>query len=234
MLSLDEVLRRLHAFYGPLALPPHDPFMMYVWEVLNFHSVPVKRDAALAALRRIPALTPDSITKAVPKKLEAAVQLAGPYMDERIRALRAGADFFRRHPEVSSGLAGSLLQARRALRPLRQLGLAGAQRMLLFGGPHPVIPADAHLTRVALRLGYGQPLASLRRQIRSVRRALAGAMPADLEGRRRAVVYLSHHGHATCLEHDPHCNVCPLRDGCPFARACDAGLWNAAAPPSVH
>ena len=233
MLSLDEVLRRLHAFYGPLALPPHDPFMMYVWEVLNFHGVPVKRDAALAALRRIPALTPDSIWKTVPKKLEAAVQMAGPYMDERIRALRAGADFFRRHPEVSQQLSGSLLASRRALRPLPQLGRAGAQRMLLFGGPHAVIPADLHLTRVALRLGYGQSSPSLRRQIRSVRRALRDRMPADLEGRRRAVMYLSHQGHATCIEHDPHCNVCPLRDGCPVGQA-RAGHWDDAAPRSVH
>ena len=233
MLSLDEVLRRLHAFYGPLAPPPHDPFMMYVWEVLNFHSVPVKRDAALAALRRIPALTPDSIWKTVPKKLEAAVQMAGPYMEERIRALRAGADFFRRHPEVSHQLGGPLLSARRALRPLPQLGLAGVQRMLLFGGPHPVIPADAHLTRVALRLGYGQPSPSLRREIRSVRRALAACLPRDLEGRRRAVVYLSHHGQATCIEHDPHCNVCPLRDGCPFARMRSGGEAREGTP-TIH
>jgi endonuclease III len=218
VLSIDEVLRRLHAFYGPLVPPPHDPFMMYVWEVLNFHSVPVKRDAALAALRRIPALTPDSIWKTVPKKIESAVLLAGPYMDERIRALRAGADFFRRHPEVTRRLSGTLLQARRALRALPQLGLAGSQRLLLFSAAHPVIPADAHVTRVAVRLGYGALTANLRRQIRVVRRALGACIPATLEARRDAALYLSHHGHATCLEFDPHCHVCPLLSECPYGQ----------------
>jgi endonuclease III len=218
VLSLDEVLHRLHAFYGPLVPPPHDPFMMYVWEVLNFHSSPVRRDAALAALRRIPALTPDSIWKAVPKKLEAAVLLAGPYLDERIRALRSGADVFRRHPDVARALGGTLLSARRALRPLPQLGLAGMQRMLLFGGAHPVIPADAHLTRVASRLGYGAATANLRRQIRNTRRALSASLTPVVDARRRAVLYLSHHGHVTCIEFDPHCHVCPLRGDCAVGR----------------
>ena len=219
MLEIEETLERLHAFYGPLVPPPHDPFMMYVWEVLNFHSAPVKRDAAFAALRRIPALTPDSVWKSPAKKIEAAVLLAGPYLDERIRALRTGADLFRRHPDVSTRLSGTLLGARRALRALPQLGLAGAHRMLLFGASYPLIPADAHLTRVALRLGFGVPHPDVRRQIREVRRALDARVPRTVDARRRAVLYLSHHGHATCAEFDPHCHVCPLLSGCPYGQA---------------
>ena len=192
---------------------------MYVWEVLNFHAFPVRRDAALAALRRIPALTPDSIWKAVPKKLEAAVMMAGPYHDERIRALRAGAALFRRHPDLTVRIAGPLLSARRTLRALPQLGVAGAQRMLLFAVDHPLIPADAHLMRVALRLGFGSATPHLRLQIRRVRRALAAVIAPTVETRRRAVVYLSHHGHSTCLEHEPHCHVCPLLSGCPWGQS---------------
>jgi endonuclease-3 len=219
LLPIEEAVTRLHTFYGPLALPPHDAFMMYVWEVLNFHAAPLKRDAAFGALRRIPALTPDSISKAASKKVEAAVLLAGPYMDERIRALKAGADMFRRHPDIPRRLNGALLEARHALRWLPQLGVAGFHRLLLFATTHPVIPADAHLTRVALRLGYGASASDVRKQVRSVRRALNSAAPADLEPRRQTVLYLSHHGHTTCLEYDPHCHVCPLLEGCPYGRA---------------
>jgi endonuclease III len=200
---------------------------MYVWEVLNFHAAPVKRDAALMALRRIPALTPDSIWKAVPKKLEAAVHLAGPYLDERIRTLRAGADLFRRHPELPRRIGGSLLDARRALRALPQLGLAGTHRMLLFGGAHSLIPADAHLTRVAVRLGYGTETANVRRQIRDVRKALIPRIGAGLDERRRVVTQLEHHGQSTCLEHDPHCHVCPLLADCPFGQTRTTGEMRA-------
>jgi endonuclease III len=90
---------------------------------------------------------------------------------------------------------------------------------MLFASTHPVFPADAHLTRVALRLGYGTHHPNLRKQIRSVRRALNAHVSADLERRRHTVLYLSHHGHTTCIEHDPHCHVCPLLDGCPYGLA---------------
>ena len=39
--------------------------------------------------------------------------------------------------------------------------------------------------------------------------------PAFRASRRRAFLYLSHHGAATCTEADPHCGVCPLLDDCP-------------------
>jgi endonuclease III len=218
MLALPEILERLKAFYGPLPGPPHDPFAMYVWEVMNFHSVPGKREAALAALRRIPALTPDSIWKAPAGKLEAAANLAGPYMDERVRALRAGADVFRRHPDLPRRVAGSVLQGRRALRVLPQLGESGTHRMLLYAGGHPILPVDSHLARVALRLGLAAAHAKVRQQVRAVRRALGAALPPDLEARRRAVLILEHHGQATCAEFDPHCHICPLRTDCATGR----------------
>ena len=218
MLALCEILERLRVFYGPLPGPPHDPFAMYVWEVMNFHSVPGKREAALAALRRIPALTPDSIWKAPAGKLEAAANLAGPYMDERVRALRAGADVFRRHPDLSRRVASSMLQGRRALRVLPQLGESGTHRMLLYAGGHAILPVDSHLARVALRLGLAETHGKVRQQVRSVRRALAAVVPAELDTRRRAVLLLEHHGQATCAEFDPHCHICPLRAECATGR----------------
>jgi endonuclease III len=221
--ALDDVIERLRAFYGPLPQPPHDPFAMYIWEVMNMHAAPLKREAALAALRRIPALTPDSIWKTPLAKLEAAVNLAGPYADERIRALRAGADLFRRDPDLPRRIAGSLLRARRALATIPRLGQAGSARMLLFAGGHPVIPVDAALARVALRLGYGAERASLRRQVHTIKRALAAVIPSELEVRRRIVQLLEHHGQSTCAEFDPHCHVCPLADRCGFGRQRLAG-----------
>ena len=218
MLALADILERLRVFYGPLPGPPHEPFAMYVWEVMNFHSVPGKREAALAALKRIPALTPDSIWKAPPGKLEAAANLAGPYMDERVRALRAGADVFRRHPALPRHVAGSLLRGRRALRFLPQLGESGTHRMLLYAGGHAILPVDSHLARVTIRLGLAGTHPKIRQQVRAVRRALAAVVPGDLDVRRRAVLLLEHHGQATCAEFDPHCHICPLRADCATGR----------------
>jgi len=212
---LERLVEALHTFYGAVAPPPHDPFMLFVWEVLSVHSTPQRREAALAALKRIPALTPDSMWRAPQKKLEASVKLAGPYTENRLTALRTGVDLFRRSPDLPTVIRGPLPAARRAIKPLPQLGETGAHRMLLFAADHAILPVDARVSRVGVRLGYGEPHDEFRKQSRSVQEALTRELPPKVDAFRRAFVYLSHHGGATCTEADPHCAVCPLLKECP-------------------
>jgi endonuclease III len=212
------VIDALKAFYGPLPLPPRDPFTLFVWEVLSVHSTPQKRDAALAALKRIPALTPDSMWRAPQKKLEDSVKLAGPYTENRLTALRAGVDLFRRSPDLPRIVRGPLPAARRAIKPLPQLGETGAHRMLLFAADHPILPVDARINRVGARLGYAEARGDFRQQSRAVQSAMVQELPLAVDAYRRAFVYLSHHGGATCTEADPHCSVCPLLKECPFGQ----------------
>jgi endonuclease III len=212
---LETLITALQKFYGALAAPPRDPFTLFVWEVLSVHSTPRKRDAALAALKRIRALTPDSMWRAPQKKLEESVKLAGPYSDNRLQALRTGVDVFRRLPRLPTIIRGPLLGARRALKPLPQLGEAGAHRVLLFAADHPILPVDARVARVARRLGYGDGGADFRKQARSIQNALTRELPPSVDSFRQAFLYLSHHGGATCTESDPHCTICPLLKDCP-------------------
>jgi endonuclease-3 len=213
--KLEEQLNALQAFYGALAMPPRDPFILFVWEVLSVHSTPRKRDAALAALKRIRALTPDAMWRAPQKKLDESIAQAGPYAEQRLHALRTGIDLFRRSPNLPAVIRGPLAAARRALKPLPQLGEAGAHRMLLFAANHPILPVDARVSRVGRRLGYGKPGDDFRKTARSVQQALSRELSPDPEIFRRAFLYLSHHGGATCTEGDPHCAICPLLKGCP-------------------
>jgi endonuclease-3 len=215
MSRLDGLLDALRKFYGALPKPPRDPFTLFVWEVLSMHSTPQKRDAALGALKRIPALTPDSMWRAPQKKLEESVKLAGPYGEQRLRALRTGVDIFRRTPKLPSIIRGPVTSARRALKGLPQMGEGGAYRMLLFAADQPVLPIDARVSRVARRLGYGEAHKDFTKTARSVREAVAPELPPDIDAYRRAFLYLSHHGIATCTEGDPHCSVCPLLHDCP-------------------
>ena len=212
---LEGQLNALQAFYGTLAMPPRDPFILFVWEVLSVHSTPRKRDAALVALKRIRALTPDAMWRAPQKKLEESVAIAGPYAENRLTALRAGIDLFRRSPNLPAVIRGPLAAARRALKPLPQLGEAGAHRMLLFAADHLILPVDARVSRVGRRLGYGEPGDDFRRTARSVQQAFTRQLPPNPEAFRCAFLYLSHHGGATCAEGDPHCAICPLLKDCP-------------------
>jgi endonuclease III len=216
---LDGLLDALQSFYGALPQPPRDPFTFFVWEVLSVHSTPRKRDAALTALKRIRALTPDAMWRAPQKKLEESVRLAGPYSDNRLQALRTGVDLFRRSPDLPAVIRGPLVAARRALKPFPQLGETGAHRMLLFAADHPILPVDARVGGVARRLGYGQAGDDFRKQARSVQTALVAELPPMVDAYRRAFLYLSHHGAGTCTETEPHCAVCPLLKTCPDAQA---------------
>jgi endonuclease-3 len=216
MARLEGYLDQLRTFYGALPAPPRDPFTLFVWEVLSVHSTPRKRDLAMAALKRIRALTPDAMWKAPKKKLDESVAIAGPYNEQRLKALRTGVDIFRRTPGLPATLRGPLAPARRALKGLPQMGEGGAYRMLLFAADQPVLPVDARLSRVARRLGFGEPHADFTKTARSVREAIAKELPADVEAYRRAFLYLAHHGGTTCTEADPHCAVCPLLKDCAF------------------
>ena len=215
MSRLERVLGQLKEFYGALPTPPADPFTLFVWEVLSVHSTPRKRDAAMGALKRIRALTPDSMWKVAQKKLEGSVALAGPYLEQRVRALRTGVDIFRRMPNLPSVIRGPLAAARRALKGLPQMGEGGAYRMLLVAADHQVLPVDARLSRVARRLGYGDAQASFTKTARAIRQAVSAELPGTLDAYRRAFLYLDHHGAATCTEADPHCGICPLLPDCP-------------------
>jgi endonuclease III len=212
---LDNLVSRLQKFYGAQPSPPRDPFTLFVWEVLSAHSTPRRRDAALGALKRIRALTPDAMWRAPQKKLEESVALAGPYAEQRLRALRTGVDLFRRSPSLPAVIRGPLPAARRALKPLPQLGETGAHRMLLFTADHPVLPVDARINRVGRRLGYGEASDEFRKSARSIQGAMTQELPASAAAFKRAFLYLSHHGAVTCTEADPHCTICPLLDDCP-------------------
>ena len=212
---LATLVIALEKFYGLLPPPPRDPFTLFVWEVLAVHSTPRKRDAAMAALKRIPAMTPDSMWRAPAKKLEEAAKMAGPYVENRLQALRTGSELFRRSPNLPAIIRGPLPAARRALKPLPQLGETGAHRMLLFAADQMILPVDARVSRVGRRLGYGETAPDFRKQSRSVQDALTRELPASVDAYRHAFLYLSHHGAATCTERDPHCSVCPLLEDCP-------------------
>jgi endonuclease-3 len=211
LLSVVETLRR---FYGRLPDPPADPFAFFVWEMLSFGTPPAKRDAAFGALKKIPALTPDAMWRAPQAKIDRALGLAGPYREQRLRALRAGVDRFRRSPTLSDVIQGPLPAARRALRAFPQLGEPGVRRLLFFAGEHPVFPVDGAVARVAVRLGYGRPSTDPRRRVRFVQAALRQELDGHVDDLRRTIVYLSHHGSTTCAERNPHCGICPLVHDC--------------------
>lgn len=215
---LSPIVEELRTFYEPQADPPHDAFGFYLWYVLGQRTVPMKRDGALAALKRIPAMTPDSLWKAPRAKVFQAIAHVGP-PEERLHAIMSGVEVFRRWRDLEERLRGPILEARRATRLLASLGRVGAQWMILAAGDHPILPRHAGVGRIALRLGVVPPtrcdpaLAQSR-----AARAVAATLPRDAHFLKSAILYLTHHAAVTCTLAEPHCRVCPLAIDCSYAK----------------
>jgi A/G-specific adenine glycosylase len=214
---MDRELAALATFYGPLAAPPRDLFAFFVWEVISARTLPARRDIAWQALKRLPALTPDAMFRVSKEDLKAAIDGLGGF-DERLEALRAGSGHFKRHRELPDRVAGPLSGAVRALRDVPHLTPGSQLRALLFAGGHAVAPADDGVARVVARLcGHAAHTGSASR--RFARRTLAAVLGPDRERQAHALTLLGHHAGRACVEHAPHCGVCPLREACAWARA---------------
>jgi len=212
---MDEVLTALSAFYGPLAPPPRDLFAFFVWDVVSVRALPARRDIAWQALKRIPALTPDAMFRAPKDELKTAIEGLGAF-EERLDALRAGSGHFRRHRDLPATVAGPLLRATRALRDVPHLTESAQVRALFFAGGHALPAVDDQAARVVGRLrGVTAPAGPRRR--RAARQHLRTAFGRDRDRLAQALVLLGHHASQACLEHAPHCTVCPLKGGCDYA-----------------
>ena len=200
--------------------PPAEPFALFVWQVLFNHSTPKKRDAAVAGLKRLGALTPEGMWNASPKALADCVHRAGPFGEYRLMALRKGVEVFRRDSDWPGVLAGPVPAALRRLKVLpRMSGDGPAYSMLLFAGGQAVLPVNARVARVATRLGYGQMAAVFPRIAKSIRQAIAPELGDRVAAYRDTYVYFEHHGSATCTETDPQCDTCPLLKECSYGQS---------------
>ena len=209
---MDGVVASLRAFYGPLAPPPHEIFAFFVWDVVSARALPARRDVAWQALKRVPALTPDAMFRASKADLESALSAVGA-VEQRIEALKNGSGHFRRHRELGARVRGPLAGAVRALIDVPHLTAGARIRGLLFAGGHALAPVDDEVARVLARL-QGFESGSKARVRREGRRRLFQACHGERDRIAEAVVVLAHHAAHACLEHAPHCAVCPLAADC--------------------
>jgi hypothetical protein len=122
---------------------------------------------------------------------------------------------FRRTVKLPEIIRGPLAPARKALKPLPQLGETGAHRMLLFAADHQILPVDARIAASASGSIRRRRRRLPKRRGRCSRRD-AGVAP-DTGTFRRAFLLLAP-GAATHRD-DPHCVICPLLKDCPGKNA---------------
>ena len=211
--AVRAIFDRLSGAYGPQAWwPAQGPFEMMVGALLTQRTTWRNAERAIAALRRVGALSPLVLASLPVPEIEALVRPAGTFRVKAAR-LRALARWY-----VDSG--GRESMASRATADLRGelLGLAGvgpetADDILVYAFGRPVFVVDAYARRILSRYGWAKGHEPYER----LSAAVAGAFGPDAPALGEF--------HALLVEHGKrHCRATPRCGGCPLAARCATGI----------
>lgn len=219
-LTLANTVRELRQFYGAPEPPPTiDAFELVLWENVAYLATPERRLAAFDALKRTVGLSPRAILAASQEELEAVTEhgiLAAKFADK----LRACARIL--HEKFGGDLGVEIRKplpdAKKALMAFPGIGEPGAEKILLFSNHYALLAPESNGLRVLVRLG-------LVPEDKSYAKTYAAARDmAERSGVRGRVLQPAHlllmqHGQTMCKRERPHCDECPLRLECAYARA---------------
>jgi endonuclease III-like uncharacterized protein len=197
--KLRWALDRLAATAGPVAPPPRDGWELVLRENVAYLADDHARETAFEGLRRATALDPARILAAPTEVLARIVVGMRPH--DRIDRLRRCAEL---------QLAGA------PWKSFPGVGRPGVERIELFTGARAVLALESNGARTLLRLGYGAAGRSYDTTYRSIQRAAAAELPADVDVLTDTHLLLRRHGQTVCRRLAPACDTCAL------ARRCDA------------
>ena len=217
--KLAVIVARLKKHYGAQPPPPAtDAFGLYLWDRVGYLVDDDRRLVAFERLKREVGLTPAAILAASPATLLAIATSGGIEGHKRAAHMRNAAETVMGELDgnLDAVLTRPLPDARRALRKLPMVADAGAERIILFAGAHPVLTLESNGMRVLQRMGYGQPHRDYTRSYKTVIAAAAPEAKQDVMWLTDAHRLLRHHGKEVCKTSAPLCGVCIVRGDCAF------------------
>lgn len=219
-----EIARRLEEAQGPLPFARrHDPVSELVTTLLSHSTTDANQFRAFAALRaRYP--TWDDVRRAPVAEVEETIRVAG-LAGQKAPRIQAVLDAVAEDPRGADlEWLGDvpLDEAMAFLTELPGVGPKTAGCVMCFCFDAPVVPADTHVHRIALRTGIVPPRSSA---VRAQER-LSRWVPPEM-------AYATHmrliaHGRTICTARSPRCGECPLLALCPTGRRLAKGVAAAA------
>ena len=209
-----EIVARLERSQGPIPWRRrNDPVSELVTTLLSHSTTDVNQLRAFEALRsRFP--TWDEVRTAPTAEVEETVRVAG-LAGQKAPRIQHVLDEIADDPRGGDleWLGGiPLHEARAVLTALPGVGPKTAACVMCFCFDAPVVPADTHVHRIALRTRIVPPKATA---VRAQER-LSRWIPPELTYATH--MHLIAHGRTICLARSPRCRECPLLDICPEGR----------------
>jgi len=210
----EESLKRiLYAYKNSWSPEKSDPFKVLVRTVLSQNTNWRNEETAYRQLSEMIGITPERLAEASTKNIANAIKPAGMY-NQRSRTLKLISQ------EVIKQYAGDLAaivskpyaEARESLMSLSGVGEKTADVVLLFNAGKEVLPVDRHITRIAKRL----EIVSYNAKYDDIRLALEKSV--DPQSYLNAHIGLIQFGRETCKALNPKCNLCILKDLCPYPK----------------
>lgn len=216
--SVAELVAALEAHHGtPEPLERRGALGWILWENAGYLIDDERRAVAYEALREATGLTAAGIRRLTKRQLRAIAEKGGMMPDGRVDKLRKIAALVEDEfdGDLEAVLDLPLAKARRALKRFPGIGDPGADKILLFTETHARPALESNGLRVLVRVG----LVGEGKSYAATYRAAMEEMEADADRGCawliRAFQVLRRHGQAPCKNKDPHCDACPLADGCP-------------------
>ena len=218
-MTLVAVVEALEKAYGAPKPPPStDPWELILRENVVYLADEEGREKAFAALKREVGLRPRDILKASPGKLRKISGLAGILAENSARKVREAAKIAETEfdGDLAQVLDWPLPKAKRALKKFPGIGDPGAEKLLLIAGRLPVLALESNGLGVLIRLGFAADEGGYPAKYRAAQAAAHESAPRDCAGLWKARELLRIHGKRTCRK-NPLCDVCVLKETCPFA-----------------
>ncbi len=219
---LLEIVNRLREAFGAPAKPViTDPFEQILFEQVAYLTTDEKRAAAFKLLRERIGLSPQDILNASDGDLLEVATAAGAAIAEtRVSRMRESARIALENwdGDLSRVLELSPGKARKELQRFAMIGAPGADRILLFAEASTCLTFDSNGLRALLRLGYGADDKQYARAYRSVLEDLDAEVDGTWDTAHAAHVLFRLLGREICKSSAPRCDLCPLRDICPYPR----------------
>ena len=220
VLTLSTTISRLKQHYGHLGPPPaRGPFALVMWENACYLLPDERRREVFEALEKKVGMKPAAIARAPDSTLLPLAQRGGMRPETRVFRWReiARITLQQFNGDLNTILTRPYAEAKKALKQFPNIGEPGADKILLFCGMTSGLPLESNGLRVLVRLGWARAQKDYGRMYRDVQQNIASVLPHNPEALQQAFLLLREHGRVLCKDKNPHCNLCPLAEGCDYA-----------------
>jgi endonuclease-3 related protein len=211
---LEIIYQTLYKTYGPQSWWPADtPFEVMLGAILTQNTSWTNVEKAMAGLKKVCELRPESILSLPSDSLEEAIRPSG-YFRQKAKKLIVFCHFCLGEygGDIEQMKSVQIQKMREQLLDLHGIGPETADSILLYALDMPVFVVDTYTIRLFSRLG----MCTEKAKYGEVQSLFTKNLPPNVEVFNEYHALIVRHGKEKCRTNVPLCDECTLRDFCSY------------------